>query len=131
MTGRRLLQSFLALLGAVMAGAGAATVILGAGSVAGVGAVTPEVDSEMRFYAVWYVVAGAALLRAVPRIGSSAATVRVVGAAFFVAGCARALSWAAVGRPHEVALVLMAIELALPFVIVPWQAAVARRTSRF
>ena len=119
---RRLLQALLVVLGGVMVVAGLGTVLLGAGSIVGVGEVTPEVDSEMRFYAVWYAVAGAGLLRAVPRVEAAATTVRVVGLAFFVAGCARALSWLTVGRPHPFALVLMAIELVLPVVIVPWQA---------
>lgn len=129
MTRRRLFQAFLVVLGGVMVAAGLATVLLGAGSVVGVGEVTPEVDSEMRFYAVWYAVAGAGVLRAVPRVESSATLVRMVATAFFIAGCARALSWLTVGRPHPFALVLMVIELVLPVVIVPWQASMGEAGS--
>jgi hypothetical protein len=115
-------------MGAVMVVAGAVTVILGAAFVPNEGTVTPDVDSEMRFYAVWYVAAGALLLRAVARVESETWVIRLVAAAFFAAGCARLLSWIVVGKPHVAALVLMGLELLLPLVIVPWQAAVARRS---
>jgi Domain of unknown function (DUF4345) len=90
------------------------------------GEVVPSVDSELRFYAVWYVFAGAALLRAVPEVEDAKITVRAVGVAFFAAGCGRLVSLVVVGRPHLSQLVLMVIELILPFVIIPWQASVAR-----
>ena len=82
----------------------------------------------MRFYAVWYVAAGILLARAIPKVETEAFTIRLVGGAF-VAGCARALSWATVGKPHVSQIVLMVIELCLPFVIIPLQAAVARKAD--
>lgn len=106
--------------------AGAATVLLGAASVPDEGIVTPDVDTEMRFYAVWYVVAGVLLLRAVARVEAETWLIRVVAAGFFAAGCARILSWAVVGKPHASAIVLMVVELVLPVVIVLWQAVVGR-----
>jgi hypothetical protein len=36
----------------------------------------------------------------------------------------------AVGRPDPIFVALMVIELALPFVLIPWQAAVARSAAR-
>ena len=128
-TARRGLQALLTVMGAVMVVAGAATVLLGADSVSGEGIATPDLDSELRFYAVWYVVAGIALLRAIHRVESATFVVRLVAAGFFAAGCARVLSWVVVGEPHLVAVVLMVLELVLPVVIVPWQAAIARRSS--
>ena len=106
--------------------AGLLTVVFGAELVPREGVVTPDVDTEMRFYAVWYAAAGIALLRAIPRIETSASIVRWVGTAFFIAGAARALSWIAVGRPHTQFVVLMVVELLLAVVIVPWQAAVRK-----
>lgn len=106
--------------------AGMVTVVLGISSVSGDVVSTPDADSEMRFYAVWYVVAGFLLLRSLGDIAAATIIVRSVGAGFFAAGCARALSWIAVGRPGSLAIALMAIELVLPFVIVPWQTVVAR-----
>lgn len=113
-------------MGLVMVVAGLLSVLAGASLVPDEGAVTPDVDTEMRFFAVWYAAAGVAVLRAAPRVGSATGTVRLVGAAFFLAGCARILSWVIVGRPHWQFVVLMVIELLLPVVIVPWQARVSK-----
>lgn len=121
---RRGLQALLTVMGVVMVVAGSATVLLGAPSVPNEGAVTPDVDTEMRFYAVWYVVAGASLLRAVATVERETTIVRLVAGGFFAAGCARILSWVVVGRPHVSAIVLMVLELVLPLVIVPWQRAI-------
>ena len=106
--------------------AGSLSVVFGASSVLDSGDVTADVDSEMRFYAVWYVVAGAFLLRATRRVEAETWTIRLVAAAFFVAGCSRILSWVVVGRPHLPQLILIVIELILPLVVIPWQASVAR-----
>jgi hypothetical protein len=125
-TGRGL-RILLTIVGVVMMVAGSLSVVFGASSVPRVGDVTADVDSEMRFYAVWYVVAGAFLLRATRRLESEAWTIRLVAAAFFVAGCSRILSWVVVGRPYTSQLILMVIELILPLVVIPWQAAVTRR----
>jgi len=57
-------------LGIVAVAAGAHTVLIGGDSVLNHGDVSAGVDSELRFYAAWYVVAGALLLRAVRRIES-------------------------------------------------------------
>ena len=124
---RSFLKGLLGLLSLVMIVAGSVTVVMGAESVLREGSFTTDIDSELRFYAVWYVAAGIMLARAVPRVESEALTIRLVGGAFFAAGCARALSWAVVGKPHVSQVVLMVIELCLPFVIIPLQAAVARK----
>jgi hypothetical protein len=124
---RGALQAILAVLGAVMVLAGASTVLLGATSIVGVDTPSPSADSEMRFYAVWYVIAGVFLLRALRTLETSTTTVRLVAVGFFAAGCARALSWLVVGRPSSVAVALMVVELVLPLVIVPWHAGIARR----
>ena len=110
--------------------AGSVTVFLGAESVLREGSFTTDIDSEMRFYAVWYVTAGVLLARAIPKVETEAFTIRLVGGAFFAAGCARALSWATVGKPHVSQIVLMVIELCLPFVIIPLQATVARKAEQ-
>jgi hypothetical protein len=127
--GRRALQFLLRLMGVVMVVVGLATVVAGAASVPNEGIVTPDIDTEMRFYAVWYAVSGALLLRAVPNLESETWTVRLVAGGFFLAGCARVLSWIVVGRPHVSAIVLMTLELVLPLMIIPWHAAVRRGTQ--
>ena len=113
-------------MGAVMVIAGLAGVILGKGTVPDAGAVTPNIDSEIRFFAAWYAGAGILLLTSLRHLESARPIVLFVAGAFFLAGCARLLSWAAVGRPHWSQLALMAVELVLPFVIVPWHRAATR-----
>lgn len=125
-TSRRALQVFLTILGSVALVAGLGTVLLGVDSLVGAEPVSATVDSEMRFYAVWYVAAAIVLLRSVPRVESDGGTIRAIAGLFFIAGWSRVLSWLVLGRPHTLAVTLMVIELALPFVIIPWQAAVRR-----
>ena len=108
---------------AVLAGLG--TMLFGVTSIVGAEEVSGTVDSEMRFYAVWYVGAGLILLRCVREPEHESTLIRGFFGALFVAGCLRALSWIVVGEPHVVAQVLMAIELLLPCAVVPWQAKVS------
>jgi uncharacterized protein DUF4345 len=124
------LQVFLTVLGCVAVVAGSVTLIFGAASIVGVEDPTPAADSEMRFFAAWYAAAGVAVLRAIPRVETQGNLIRAVAVVFFIAGCARGISWAVVGEPPGVAMLLMVIELALPFVIIPWQAAVERAATR-
>jgi hypothetical protein len=39
------------------------------------------------------------------------------------------MSWASVGKPHPWFRILMALEFAIPVVIIPWQNAVRRVSS--
>jgi hypothetical protein len=75
-------------------------------------------------------VLGFLLLRAVRRPESEATIVRACGAGFLVAACGRALSMRALGPPSTVFKVLMAIEFAIPAVIVPWHESVRRQLAR-
>jgi hypothetical protein len=127
---RRGLQATLTILGVTAVTFGALTVLTGAAGVVAGGPVSASVDSEMRFYAAWYLAAGVLLLRTVARVESEGATIRAICAVLFLAACARVVSLLAVGAPHPIFLVLMAIEFAIPAVVVPWQAAVASRTTR-
>lgn len=124
------LRILLIVLGCVMVVAGAATVIRGADAVLDSGAFSPSVDSEMRFYAAWYALAGGVLLNAARAPERSAAIVRFVGAGFLIAACGRAIGIATVGRPHSLFIALMAIEFVLPVVLIPWQRALERRGTR-
>lgn len=118
----------MALIGAVALVAGLLSVLFGVDLVPDSAGASASVDSEMRFYAVWYAAAGLIVLRAARRVEASAGTIRGLAAGFFVAGCARVISWVVVGRPHDLQLVLLVLELALPLILVPWQSAVARAT---
>jgi Domain of unknown function (DUF4345) len=121
------LQLLLIALGAIAFIAGASTVVLGATSVVGIDDPSPAVDSEMRFFAAWYAAAGVLLVRAARQVEINGTLIRGVSVTVFIAGCARALSWMAVGKPPAMAIVLMGIELALPFVIIPLQVIAERK----
>ncbi len=127
---RRGLQIVLTLLGAVAITFGLLSAVLGASFDAGGADVAPTVDSEFRFYAAWYVVAGIFALRAVPRIETERFTILALSAGALLGGSARVLSMIQVGTPRPIQIALTIIELALPFILVPWQLAVARRAHR-
>jgi hypothetical protein len=124
---RQGLQVVLTALGAVAVVFGGLTVLAGAGGVVDGGRVSASVDSELRFYAAWYLGAGVLMLRSVRRVEAEGSLIRLIGAVFLIAAAARVLSMVALGTPHPLFLALMVIEFAIPVVIVPWQGAVARR----
>ncbi|MDQ4064526.1 MAG: DUF4345 domain-containing protein [Actinomycetota bacterium] len=117
------------ILGSIPVFAGLATVLFGVGSTVGTEGITATVDSEMRFYAVWYVGAGVVLLWSARNLERATALIRGIAVLLFIGGSSRVLSWLAVGEPHALTKTLMAIELVLPFVVVPWQIVALRRRS--
>lgn len=123
---RRALQAFLYLLGMVAVAAGLLTVLTGASTVLDGGPATPSLDSELRFYAAWYVGAGVFVLRAARRPEAHRGVILAVAAAFGLAATGRAISWATVGRPSALAVALMAVEYLIALGLPPWQAAVRR-----
>jgi Domain of unknown function (DUF4345) len=124
-TGLRLV---LASIGAVAATFGTLGVVTGGAGFVNGGSVSPNVDSEMRFFASWYAVLGILLLRRARQPEAEATIVRACGAGFFVAACARLLSMKELGPPSTVFKVLTAIEFAIPAVIIPWHEAIRRQS---
>jgi hypothetical protein len=124
---RRGLQTVLSVMGAVAALEGARGVLRGTDQVLDGGRVSANVDSEYRFYSSWYFVVGVLLLRAARHPESATTMVRAAGTGSFVAACGRVLSMRSQGPPHPLQKVLMAVEFAIPALIVPWQATVARK----
>lgn len=74
------LRLVLASIGTVAATFGALGVVRGDRGVLEGGTVTPNVDSELRFFASWYAVLGLLLLRAVRHPESESVIVRACGA---------------------------------------------------
>jgi hypothetical protein len=126
---RRGLQTVLTAIGIVATVAGTDGLVRGGASVLRGGEVSANVDSELRFYATWYAVLGLLVLRAARRPEAETAVIRACGVGFLVAGCSRIVSWASVGKPHPWFRVLMALEFAIPVVIIPWQDAIRRVPS--
>jgi hypothetical protein len=124
---RRGLQLFLTVLGAIALVMGVLGVVTGGGGGLDGGHVSPNVDSEIRFFAAWYAGAGVLLLRVRHRVETETTLIRGVCAVLLLAAVGRVFSIIAVGTPNGAFLFLMAVEFAIPAVIVPWQAAVARQ----
>ena len=126
MTSREALRRTFQLGGSFATAMGLWTVVSGARSLPGQDYANPTVESELRFYAAFYVAYGLAVLRVAPRADRDAEAVRALAGALLLAGVARAGGWIATGRPHVNQRALLAAELAGPPAIVAWQARVAR-----
>jgi hypothetical protein len=127
---RRGLQLTLTVSGLVATVFGAQGVLTGVGGVRKGGTASANVDSELRFFSAWYAVGGLTMLRAARRVESDGATIRLICVGWLMAACGRLLSANQVGKPDRVFRVLTGAELAIPAVIVPWQAMVARQAAR-
>jgi hypothetical protein len=120
-TAERVLRAGLGLGGLVATAAGVHTVLAGARSVPGRPPAGPEMESELRYYAGFYVAYGAAALRTAPRADRDPVAVRALAGALLLSGLARAGAWCAAGAPHPVQRALLAIELSLPPLLVAAQ----------
>ncbi len=118
------LRAALTLLGVVPIVTGLGSVLFGSGVIPGPNP-SPSVESELRFYAAWWVGGGLVLLWIARRPAERGIALRGLCAVLFLGGLARLLAAAQVGWPRPLFVVLMAIELVLPLVLVPWQARVA------
>jgi hypothetical protein len=108
--------------GVVATVAGSHTVLTGARSLPAQELANASVESELRFYAAFYVAYGLAMLRVAPRADRDTRAVRALAGALFLSGVARIAGWRAVGKPHPLQRALLAIELAVPPAIVGLQA---------
>jgi hypothetical protein len=78
----------------------------------------PTMDNELRFYAALWGAYGLVLLLVARDLATRSAWVPWLAAVFFAGGVGRTLSWASIGAPHPFFLMLMAVELALPPVLI-------------
>jgi hypothetical protein len=76
----------------------------------------PTIDSELRFYAPFWIVYGAVLIATARNLGAHLGRVPGLAALFFAGGVGRALAWLQSGPPHPAFVMLMATELGLPIV---------------
>jgi hypothetical protein len=120
------LRRTLYVLGVIPIVAGAATVIFGADSVLGAGEASPSLESELRFYSVWWIGAGLFLFWLAPRDEERTLETRVFCALLFLAGLSRLFAVLATDWPSTGQIVLMVVELVLAVVLALWQASVAR-----
>ena len=119
---RNALRALLYAGGTVATTAGLHTVVAGAKSLPRQRAANTTLESELRYYAAFYVAYGLAALRVAPDADRDDASVRGLAGALFLAGVARAGGWLATGPPHPLQRALLVIELAAPPAIVALQA---------
>ena len=100
--------------------------LLGADSVPSPGDPSANLESELRFYSVWWIGAGLFLAWLAPRVEERTLELRVFCALLFFSGLSRLFAVLATDWPSTGQIILMAIELILPVVLVTWQARVAR-----
>ena len=108
---------------------GFAAFLLGPRAIFGARGWDAPIESEVRYLSVWWFASGVALLRAVPRVEDEARTVRRVGLLLALGGVGRLLAMRAAGRPHPIMVGATAVEIALPALLISWQARVARQAG--
>ena len=87
---------------------------------------TATADSELRFYAPFWVVYGGLLIWTARRLATRLRHVLPLAAVFFAGGVGRLISLLVVGPPHPAFTMLMVIELVLPPVFLALWAAARR-----
>jgi hypothetical protein len=127
---RKGLQALLAATGAVATAFGALGVTKGTSGVLAGGPVSPNVDSEMRFFASWYTTSGVLLLKAARRPERETDIVRAAAGGFLLAAGGRMLSRRSHGPPSRMFTVLTAIEFVLPVVLVSWQQSIRNAAAQ-
>jgi hypothetical protein len=113
----RLLRVLFTLIGATAVVTGLFAVFSGSGGQVDGSQAAPSVESELRFFAVFWIAYGVAALRVAPRADREIFMVRALAAFLFLGGLARAIAWIADGKPHGLFIGLLVLELLIPAVI--------------
>ena len=114
----RWLRRILYLIGAVAIVAGALTVVSGSHTIPGPGDPSASVESELRFYSVWWIGAGLFLWWLAPRVERRKRELHVFCALLFLAGVARLIAVLDTDWPSAGQIVLLGLELTLPVLLV-------------
>jgi peptidoglycan/LPS O-acetylase OafA/YrhL len=117
MRGRHVARVLCLITGAVALVAGLHGALTGVGGMAGDSAATTNVDSEYRFLSVFWAGFGALVLFVARRARPDPRAVGGLMTLLLCGGLARALSWAAEGRPEWPYLALLALELVVPVIV--------------
>jgi hypothetical protein len=88
---------------------------------------TPNVDSELRFYAVFWVTYGVFVVRTAHNLSKHLQLVPLLAGLFFAGGIGRLLSLLLIGEPHPLFVRLMIVELILPLFLIWMWAGVNRQ----
>ena len=123
---KRSLQITLGIVGAIPFALGLIQLFNGAGMFISAESITPEIDSQIRFNAVWFMAAGFIGWWMIPGIEQHGKLFRIVFFTMAGAGLARMLSMYIVGLPEPPMIGAAIFEIVL-IALIPWQAAVAKR----
>ena len=124
---RRRLQWTLAVLAAIPSASAGREIVLGPQGVPGGSpAVTPTVDSALRYANVFKFAVGPIIWSQLGRVERSPSLTYALGS-LFVGGLARLRSWQQRGRPHPVTVAAVALEIAAPPVLIAWQRRITPR----
>jgi len=105
--------------------AGLASVLFGTEIVRGGGDSNASVESELRYYAVFYVAFGAYLWSLAPDVAVRGRELRAAALVLFCGGLSRVVGVLVDGWPEADYVVLMVVELTLPWILIAWQRRVA------
>ena len=114
----RLLRGLLFALGGVAVVAGLITVATGTAGMPGDSEATANVESELRFYAVFWSAFGVFALIAARDPRQRGSLIHLLALFLFLGGLARAIAWIATSRPDTQFLILMGLELSIPLFLV-------------
>jgi len=78
---------------------------------------TPNIESELRFFGMMFAFYGGVVLWVLRDFAARHNWVPVLLGVFFLSGLARLWGYNAVGAPHRLFTILMAIELGLPVIL--------------
>jgi hypothetical protein len=118
------LRALLYVFGTVAIVAGAWTVVAGSESIPSAGDLNANVESELRFYATWWIAAGVFLVWLAPRVEDQTRALRVFCALLALAATARVFAVVDTDWPSTGQIALMIIEYVLAVGLPIWQARV-------
>ena len=87
----------------------------------------PDVDSELRFYSVFWIAYGAFVLKTARALPEHIGRAQFLLVLFLLGGIGRVLSHVAIGARHSLFTVLMWLELSLPILLIGLSLMVRRR----
>jgi Domain of unknown function (DUF4345) len=111
---RQAFQAFLALVGLIVIAISLAHMAIGPRAIIGAVAVNPTMAGEDRFFAGLLLCFGIALLWCARDVQRKRVYVNLLAVVFFVGGIGRLLGLLVDGAPHPFYLAMLALELALP-----------------
>ena len=120
------LRGFLYFFGAVAIVAGTWTVVAGSESIPAAGDLNANVESELRFYATWWIAAGVFLVWLAPRAGERTSELRVFCGLLALGATARVFAVIDTDWPSTGQTILMVVEYTLAALLPAWQALIRR-----